>query len=229
VLGLLIEQPEPQRIDDLTTHPDSYGFPPNHPPMHAFLGAPIRVRDQAFGNLYLAEKQGGGTFTAEDEDLVVGLAAVAGAAIENARLYDDLQERERWREAVLEVSTAVLAGRAGLRRPAAAGGARRAPRGRRRRVHGRRARGRAVGPRIDRWGARPGFLPATNGPAWKVLDHERAARSLSGPVFGDRPSLWAPVREGDEMVAASASSATAPSRPATRTCWRASRPRRAWP
>jgi signal transduction histidine kinase len=202
VLGLLIEQPEPRRIDDLMTHPDSYGFPPNHPPMHAFLGAPIRVRDQAFGNLYLAEKQGGGSFTAEDEDLVVGLAAVAGAAIENARLYDDLQERERWREAVLEVSTAVLAGE-----PASAVRQRLVALGEHL-VDGHGAC--MVGAHEDGlWvlastgGAPgPGFLPATNGPAWKVLDHARAARSLSGPVFGDRPSLWAPVREGDEMVAA---------------------------
>ena len=60
VLGLLIEEPRPIRLPDITTHPRSYGFPPNHPPMHSFLGVPIRIRDQVFGNLYLAEKRGGG-------------------------------------------------------------------------------------------------------------------------------------------------------------------------
>ena len=110
ILGLLIDEPTPIRLDDLSRHPASYGFPPNHPPMHAFLGAPIRVGDRIFGNLYLAEKVGGGTFTATDEELIVGLAAVAGAAIENARLYEDLRSRQAWRDAVLEVSTAVLAG-----------------------------------------------------------------------------------------------------------------------
>jgi signal transduction histidine kinase len=202
VLGLLIEQPEARRIDDLTTHPDSYGFPPHHPPMHAFLGAPIRVRDQAFGNLYLAEKRDGSTFTQEDEDLVVGLAAVAGAAIENARLYDDLQERERWRDAVLEVSTAVLAGEplAVVRQRLvdlaahlvdAAGAC----------MVGAHDGGLWV---LASTGAAPGpgFLPSTEGPAWTALDDGRVARSLSGPVFGDRASLWAPVREGDELVAA---------------------------
>jgi two-component system, NarL family, sensor histidine kinase DevS len=110
ILGLLIDEPTPLRLDDLSAHPASYGFPENHPPMHAFLGAPIRAGEQVFGNLYLTEKVGGGAFTAEDEELVVGLAAVAGAAIENARLYDDLRQRQAWRDAVLEVTTAVLAG-----------------------------------------------------------------------------------------------------------------------
>lgn len=110
ILGLLIDEPTPLRLDDLSVHTASYGFPENHPPMHAFLGAPIRAGENVFGNLYLTEKLGGGTFTAEDEELVVGLAAVAGAAIENARLYDDLRQREAWRDGVLEVTTSVLAG-----------------------------------------------------------------------------------------------------------------------
>jgi signal transduction histidine kinase len=87
VLGLLIWDPRPVRMDDIGQHPSSYGFPPNHPPMHSFLGAPVRVRDKVFGNLYLSEKQGAPRFTEQDEELVVGLAAVAGVAIEKARLH----------------------------------------------------------------------------------------------------------------------------------------------
>jgi signal transduction histidine kinase len=202
ILGLLIEQPEPQRIDDLTAHPHSYGFPANHPPMHAFLGAPIRVRDRVFGNLYLAEKRGSGTFTREDEDLVVGLAAVAGAAIENARLYDDLQRRERWRDAVLEVSTAALAGvpSASVRQRLAKLGSQLVE-GDGACIVGAHDGGLWVLASIG--GAPgPGFLPATEGPAWAAIDDGRVARSLGGPVFGDRPSVWAPLREGDELVAA---------------------------
>jgi signal transduction histidine kinase len=202
VLGLLIEHPEPQRVDDITAHPHSYGFPPNHPPMHAFLGAPIRVRDQVFGNLYLAEKVDGGTFSADDEDLVVGLAAVAGAAIENARLYDDLQQREQWRDAVLEVSTAALAGvpTASVRQRLAKL-ASELVKGDGACVVGAHDGGLWV---LASTGAAPGpgFLEASHGPAWTAIDDGRVARALGGPVFGDRPSLWAPLREGDELVAA---------------------------
>jgi signal transduction histidine kinase len=202
VLGLLIEQPYPRRVDDLMTHPDSYGFPPNHPPMHAFLGAPIRVRDRAFGNLYLAEKHDGGTFTAEDEDLVVGLAAVAGAAIENARLYDDLHQREQWRDAVLEISTTVLAGGTTSEvRQQLVGLACELLGGDGGCIVGAHEDGLWV---LSSTGAAPGpgFLPTTEGPAWAAIEDGRVARSLSGPVFGDRASLWAPVREGEELVAA---------------------------
>ena len=87
VLGLLIWEPKPVRLDDIAQHASSYGFPPNHPPMHSFLGTPVLVRDKVFGNLYLSEKIGAPRFTDEDEALVVGLAAVAGVAIENARLH----------------------------------------------------------------------------------------------------------------------------------------------
>ena len=87
VLGLLIWDPKPVRMDDIAEHTSSYGFPPDHPPMHSFLGVPVRVRDEVFGNLYLSEKRGAERFTQEDEDLVVGLAAVAGVAIDNARLH----------------------------------------------------------------------------------------------------------------------------------------------
>ena len=87
VLGLLIWDPKPVRMDDIAEHTSSYGFPPDHPEMHSFLGVPVRVRDRVFGNLYLSEKRDAPRFTQEDEDLVVGLAAVAGVAIENARLH----------------------------------------------------------------------------------------------------------------------------------------------
>jgi signal transduction histidine kinase len=92
ILGRLIHVPEPLRLDDLTGHPDAAGFPPGHPPMHSFLGVPIRVRGAVFGNLYLCEKQGAPRFTAEDESLAVALAAAAAVAVENARLHERLQE-----------------------------------------------------------------------------------------------------------------------------------------
>jgi signal transduction histidine kinase len=87
ILGLLIVDPRPIRLPDLTAHPDSFGFPPNHPPMTSFLGVPIRVRGQVFGNLYLTEKAGGAPFAETDEELAIGLAAAAGVAVENARLH----------------------------------------------------------------------------------------------------------------------------------------------
>jgi signal transduction histidine kinase len=107
VLGLLIGDPQPVRLPDITKHPQSAGFPPNHPPMHSFLGVPVRIREQVFGNLYLAEKRGAAEFTDDDEEIVVALAAAAGAAIENARLYALAQRRQRWLAATAEVITAV--------------------------------------------------------------------------------------------------------------------------
>jgi len=101
ILGLLIVQPEPIRLADLGDHPQSFGFPAGHPPMGSFLGVPVLVRGQAYGNLYLTEKRGAPEFTEVDEELAVGLAAAAGVAIENARLLararelDIAQERER--------------------------------------------------------------------------------------------------------------------------------------
>lgn len=88
ILGLIIDGDEPVRLDELSDHPAAYGFPPNHPPMGSFLGVPIRIRDRTFGDLYLTEKRGGGSFTEADEELVVALAAAAGVAIDNARLHD---------------------------------------------------------------------------------------------------------------------------------------------
>ncbi|MEV0152490.1 GAF domain-containing sensor histidine kinase [Micromonospora sp. NPDC050686] len=108
VLGLLIDDPRPVRMPDITQHPKSYGFPPHHPPMHSFLGVPVRIRDQVFGNLYLAEKQGAAEFTEDDEEIVVALAAAAGVAIENARLYALAHRRERWLAATAEITSVLL-------------------------------------------------------------------------------------------------------------------------
>ncbi|WP_345430793.1 GAF domain-containing sensor histidine kinase [Actinoallomurus vinaceus] len=110
ILGLLIKEPHPLRLPDLSAHPESYGFPENHPPMRRFLGVPIRVRDEVFGNLYLTEKAGGGEFDEDDESVVAALATAAGVAIENARLYQEARRRERWLQASAEVSTALLSG-----------------------------------------------------------------------------------------------------------------------
>ncbi|WP_417078257.1 GAF domain-containing protein [Micromonospora profundi] len=108
VLGLLIDDPRPLRMPDITKHPLSYGFPANHPPMHTFLGVPVLIREQVFGNLYLAEKNGGAQFTDDDEEIVVALAAAAGVAIENARLYALAHRRERWLAATAEITTVLL-------------------------------------------------------------------------------------------------------------------------
>ncbi|MCU7726960.1 GAF domain-containing sensor histidine kinase [Actinoplanes sp. KI2] len=108
VLGLLITDPRPVRLPDIRKHPNSYGFPPHHPPMHSFLGVPVRIRDQVFGNLYLAEKQGASEFSQDDEEIVVALAAAAGVAIDNARLYELAQRRERWLAATAEITGVLL-------------------------------------------------------------------------------------------------------------------------
>lgn len=108
VLGLLIREPQSVRLDDVGIHPESFGFPPHHPPMVSFLGTPVRVRDQVFGNLYLADKEGGRAFTAEDESTLVALASAAGVAIDNARLYDRSQRRERWSKALGELTQNLL-------------------------------------------------------------------------------------------------------------------------
>ena len=110
ILGVIIDSPEPLRLEELGKHAKSFGFPPNHPPMNTFLGVPIRIRDKVFGNLYLTEKRSGGGFTVDDEEIVVALAAAAGVAIENARLYEDTSRRQRWLEAAAEVTGALLRG-----------------------------------------------------------------------------------------------------------------------
>ncbi len=112
LLGELIRHPEPLRLGELSEHPTSYGFPPHHPPMHTFLGVPIRVREEVFGNLYLTEKRGGADFDAEDEAVVSTLAVAAGIAIENARLYEAGRLRERWLAAGSDFTRALLSGSA---------------------------------------------------------------------------------------------------------------------
>lgn len=110
ILGLLIRHPEPLRLANLSDHPASVGFPPGHPPMTSFLGAPVRVRDQVFGNLYLTNKQGGAEFDGDDEAVLRTLAAAAGVAIDNARLYEVAHRRQRWLAASNELTRSLLSG-----------------------------------------------------------------------------------------------------------------------
>jgi two-component system, NarL family, sensor histidine kinase DevS len=110
ILGLLVDQPGPLRLPDLSAHPASVGFPPGHPPMHSFLGVPVCVREAVFGHLYLTEKRSGGEFTEADEEAVLALAAAAGLAVENARLAEAAERRRAWVQAATEVSTALLSG-----------------------------------------------------------------------------------------------------------------------
>ena len=110
LLGLLIDDPRPLRLADISQHPASSGFPDGHPPMSSFLGVPVRVRDEVFGNLYLAGKRGGGEFTEDDEAVLAALGAAAGVAVENARLYDAARRQQRWIQASVEVTTRLLSG-----------------------------------------------------------------------------------------------------------------------
>jgi len=110
LLGLLIDEPRPLRLADIGEHPQSSGFPSGHPPMHSFLGVPVRVRDEVFGNLYLTDKRTGGGFTEDDEAVLVALGAAAGVAIENARLYDAARRQQRWIQASAEVTIRLLSG-----------------------------------------------------------------------------------------------------------------------
>ncbi|WP_134715519.1 sensor histidine kinase [Saccharomonospora xinjiangensis] len=110
LLGLLIEDPRPVRLTDLSRHPASAGFPEHHPPMHSFLGVPVRVRDEVFGNLYLTEKRGGAEFTSDDEIVLQTLAAAAGVAVDNARLFEQSRLRARWLGAVAEINGELLGG-----------------------------------------------------------------------------------------------------------------------
>ncbi|MES4908786.1 MULTISPECIES: GAF domain-containing protein [unclassified Streptomyces] len=110
ILGELIRRPQPLRLAELSEHPASYGFPAGHPPMRSFLGVPIRVRDEVFGNLYLTQKRSGEEFDGEDETVLSTLAVAAGVAIENARLYEEARHRQRWLEANAEVTQGLLSG-----------------------------------------------------------------------------------------------------------------------
>ena len=201
ILGLLTDDPRPLRLTELKDHPASYGFPANHPPMGSFLGTPILVRGEAFGNLYLTEKISEDTFSQDDEDLVVGLAAVAGAAIENARLYEELQLRDAWRDAVLQLSTAALSAtpanelrdlivQLGTDLAAGTGGC-------------------LVGPDDDGlWvlasqgdGPDVGFVANLDGPVWSTLTTGKPIRADTAPLFGTA-ALWAPITERGEVIAA---------------------------
>ena len=110
VLGVLLDDPKSIRLDEISNHPASVGFPPNHPPMHTFLGVPIRIREEIYGNLYLTEKAGGRPFSDDDEVLVEALAAAAGIAIDNARLYEQSRAQQAWIEATRDIATQLLAG-----------------------------------------------------------------------------------------------------------------------
>ena len=110
LLGALIHEPRPMRLADIAASPQSHGFPAGHPPMRSFLGAPVRVREKVYGNLYLTEKEGAPDFDQEDEALLVALAAAAGVAIDNARLYEEARRQQRWLRASSEVTRRLLSG-----------------------------------------------------------------------------------------------------------------------
>ncbi|WUR81413.1 GAF domain-containing protein [Streptomyces phaeochromogenes] len=110
LLGALLREPESVRLAELTEDPRSCGFPEHHPRMRGFLGVPIRVQGEIFGNLYLAEKRGGEPFDDHDLDMVRVLAGEAGIAIGNARLYEAAKQRERWIDGSVAVTTALLSG-----------------------------------------------------------------------------------------------------------------------
>ncbi len=110
ILGVLIKEARPLRLHDIKDDPRSVGFPPNHPPMQPFLGAPVKARGRVFGNIYLTREPGARDFIPEDEEALLVLASQAGVAVENARLYDEARQRERRLEAIREIATAILAG-----------------------------------------------------------------------------------------------------------------------
>jgi len=110
VLGLLIHEPQPVRISNIADHARSVGFPPNHPPMHSFLGAPVQAMGRVFGNIYLTEKRSAQEFSAEDEESLVVLATQAGVAIANASLYEETRLRERWLNAIRDITNDILSG-----------------------------------------------------------------------------------------------------------------------
>ena len=107
LLGALIDDPHPIRLQRIADDPRSVGFPDGHPPMSSFLGVPIRVRDQVFGNLYLTESATG-EFTGDDEEMVIALAATAGVAIENARLFEQARKRQDWLQAATRITRQLL-------------------------------------------------------------------------------------------------------------------------
>ncbi|WP_046300072.1 GAF domain-containing protein, partial [Mycobacterium sp. UM_Kg27] len=110
VVGLLIDEPQTLRLDDLSKHPASIGFPPHHPLMRTFLGVPVGAGGEVVGNLYLTEKADGQPFSEDDEVLVQALAAAAGIAIANARLYAQAKARQSWIESTHDIATELLSG-----------------------------------------------------------------------------------------------------------------------
>ena len=107
ILGVLIDEATPLRLHDLSDDARSVGFPPNHPPMHTFLGVPILLRGVAYGNFYLTEKAGGEDFTDEDQEIVTLLAGQAAVAVENARLYEATTQWSKQLESLIEVGNAL--------------------------------------------------------------------------------------------------------------------------
>jgi signal transduction histidine kinase len=112
ILGLINDAASPVIIDDLTTHPASVGFPEGHPPMVSFIGMSIRIRNNAYGNLYLTGKRNAATFDSNDARTLAAFAGAAALAVENARLYERSSRREQWLRATTEVTTAILGGAA---------------------------------------------------------------------------------------------------------------------
>ena len=110
ILGVVTDGGQPLRLDDLSAHPASVGFPPHHPAMRTFLGVPVQARGEVFGRLYLTEKVDGAGFTADDEIVIDALAGAAGVAVDNARLYEQSRQRQRWLEATAEVNGELLGG-----------------------------------------------------------------------------------------------------------------------
>ncbi|MEV7177611.1 GAF domain-containing protein [Kitasatospora arboriphila] len=110
ILGELIRRPEALRLEDLAAHPASHGCPAHHPVMRTFLGVPVRVRDEVFGNLYLTDKRNGEGFDADDESVISTLAVAAGVAIDNARLYEEAQRQQRWLAVSAEITRSLLSG-----------------------------------------------------------------------------------------------------------------------
>ena len=108
LLGELITNPEPLRLSDMSAHSRSFGFPEGHPPMKTFLGAPVRIRDEVFGNLYMTEKKDGAEFDEEDEAVLTALGAAAGVAVGNARLYEEARRQQQWLRASAEVTQQLL-------------------------------------------------------------------------------------------------------------------------
>lgn len=108
VLGVLIREPKPLRLRNISDHPQSVGFPANHPPMGSFLGAPVQAVGRVFGNIYLTDKRGAGEFSQDDQDALLILATQAGVAIANATLYEEVRSRERWLDALRDITNQVL-------------------------------------------------------------------------------------------------------------------------